>query len=1167
MKITDIHVDGFGVWNTMSAGGLSEQVTLFYGPNEAGKTTLMQFVRAVLYGFSDERRRLYLPPVFGGTPGGLLRVQNHNGEYTIERRLEDGDQTVIGRAVVLAENGSRQGQHLLSVLLSGIDESIFHNVFAVGIRELQELATLNDTQAAEQLYNLASGVDRVSLVEVMRRLESERLRLWQGEGQPSELAELLGQRNKLSAEIDGLERQTRRWIELAQQQRSLVGEIDGLERKISQFEFDARTAEIAIQVRDKWRKRSELSRQLGKIGQVDALPDGCLDRLEKLNQDIAQQRDELKPQKQRRLEVRRELAAQPINKDLWERACRIEAMCEHGPWLASLDHEISHLQQAIAASRTQLVKYDEELAAAGGVALAEGVVISPRTFQQLQAPAQVLRDAWRKREMARAHYKKTRQEASQAVGNLEHELRGRDPQTFEQTIDRAAHQVKLLRRRMQLDEQIDSIHSQSQHLEHDNQELLDSQLQRIRLLAGIGGIFIFGMVLMLTAVFGHYILPIAWEIRWGLGLLGLLCTAVAMAWKTMVEQTAQQELNECFQQREALEQELAQALEDREELDRQLPTGAGTLATRLAAAEKELRELEAKMPLQIDRQQAERRTHDSKRYRQGIEDELREAKARWRRGLRAAGLPETLSPKHVRQLSAHHEKKSKVQRLVDEQSERLTKLEGDRNVLVERLAELNSNIGLAAVSDNPHIQLSQLAAALSGQREMVQRRRELQRTEKEVRRELAEGLQTLRRWQRSREALFAEARVTDEEQLRERAATLQLIADLTHRREALSEQIVTIIGTHCSEDVIETMLGRGDEELDTRWKLLTSKLQDAQTLLGQLHQRHGEVNQEMKSLSENQRLAAARFELGCLEQEIAAAVQRWRTLAVTLRMLEDIRESYEAERQPETLSEASLYLQKLTDGKYTRVWTPLGKNELRVDDAQERPLALDVLSRGTREAIFLSLRLALVAAYGRRGVNIPMILDDVLVNLDAKRAEAAVALLCEFAKAGRQLLFFTCHEHIRNMFLRADVDVRVLPAHGTPGLVVERWHPAEPVADEAPLDFIPPPDEEDIPAEVWEAASPIEEPIVEVPAAPVEELEAEEEIILAEPEPEPDSDYRLQEPLPVAVPPVDLTEFLTDPEPEDTDSAFDEARETFVDDTWWWEPVPAEITDEERTVV
>ena len=118
MKITNAHITGFGVWNDMTANGLSPEVTLFYGPNEAGKTTLMQFARAVLYGFSADRRHLYFPPVFGGTPGGMLCVQNHNGEFTIERSLEDDDQTTTGRVVVESENGSRQGQHLLNVLLA-----------------------------------------------------------------------------------------------------------------------------------------------------------------------------------------------------------------------------------------------------------------------------------------------------------------------------------------------------------------------------------------------------------------------------------------------------------------------------------------------------------------------------------------------------------------------------------------------------------------------------------------------------------------------------------------------------------------------------------------------------------------------------------------------------------------------------------------------------------------------------------------------------------------------------------------------------------------------------------------------------------------------------------------------------------------------------------------
>ena len=92
---------------------------------------------------------------------------------------------------------------------------------------------------------------------------------------------------------------------------------------------------------------------------------------------------------------------------------------------------------------------------------------------------------------------------------------------------------------------------------------------------------------------------------------------------------------------------------------------------------------------------------------------------------------------------------------------------------------------------------------------------------------------------------------------------------------------------------------------------------------------------------------------------------------------------------------------------------------------------MQVLSRGTREQLFVSLRLALVAAYARRGIHLPMILDDVFVNYDAGRTRTACAVLREFAKQGHQLLVFTCHEHVWRMFQDIKVDTRRIPnRHG-----------------------------------------------------------------------------------------------------------------------------------------
>ena len=1153
MKITDIRVDGFGVWHAMSVDGLSEKITLFYGPNEAGKTTLMQFVRAVFYGFSPERQKLYTPPVYGGEPGGILRVQNHSGEFVIERRHTDPDPNNPGRVVVLATNGSRQGQHLLNVLISGIDESIFNNVFAVGIREMQELATLNDTQAAEQLYNLTSGVDRVSLVEVMRDLETARTDIWTPDQPHGELNELLARRSKLSEEIADLQRQTHRWADLATQRRSLISEVAQLEKRIGQLERDSRTAEIARQIREKWISRAQVARDIDRIGALDELPPGCLERLAETNEQISQERVRTQPLRKRRQEIRRDLAAQPINRALWEHSCRIEAICEHGPWLASLDDEIHRLTADVEGSQLALLKHEESLSQEGGVAFAESHAVTQRVLHQLQGPAQALRETVKHRAIARKVQKKTRQQADEVAGEIQDELGGRSIDDFDESLEQSATLVKRLRRRIQIEERLDQSRRQLDELNEQYQELLDDQLNRVRMLAGIGVMFIFGSVLALTGMFGWKIMPMEAEICWGISILGLICMGLAVAWKTVVERTAQEELDTALRRTETLDDEIQRVMQERDGLDAELPQGRGTFASRLSSAEKELKELEDLAPRYVERQQAQRRKQESRRQASGTGDELREARSRWRRALRQFGLPESLTPKHVRQLASHYQRKSKLDAQLAEQKSSLEKIQFDRQTLVDRLENLLRDVGLQTVISDPQIQLSQLATALSGQRDMVQQRRELQREEKELRRDLGRGVQKLRRLGRGRESLFAEARVTDEEELLQRAESLKQLADLRHRHQGLSDQIQVIVGSHASQEEIgQTLREHSSQELEERWKGLVARLQESQTHLGQVHQRHGEINQEMKSLAENRRQAAARFERECVQAKLNQVTRRWRSLAVAASLLENIRESYEVERQPETLGEASIYLERLTDGKYARIWTPLGRNELCIDDQDGTAMSLDVLSRGTREAVFLSLRMALVAAYGRRGVNVPMILDDVLVNLDGKRAAAAVDVLHDFAKEGRQLLFFTCHEHIKAMFVAAGVDARVLPRHGTPGV-----HVVPLLTQQAPPQPDPVPE--------------IEEPAEEAREEPVEpEVVAQTDPVVEEPT-AADFEYELEDAIDVVVPQLDLGQFAVEESAQDKppegllqeaaevsdriNTVFDEAsdQDPFDDGAWWWQ--------------
>ena len=124
------------------------------------------------------------------------------------------------------------------------------------------------------------------------------------------------------------------------------------------------------------------------------------------------------------------------------------------------------------------------------------------------------------------------------------------------------------------------------------------------------------------------------------------------------------------------------------------------------------------------------------------------------------------------------------------------------------------------------------------------------------------------------------------------------------------------------------------------------------------------------------------------------------------------------------------FLQQLTRGRYRTIWSPLGTQRLCVRDDRESVFEVSQLSGGTREQLYLAVRLALVEQLAQQGVTLPMVLDDVLVNFDHGRTELAVETLLDFANRGQQqLLIFTCHLHLAHLFESKGVEPVWLPGH------------------------------------------------------------------------------------------------------------------------------------------
>ena len=194
------------------------------------------------------------------------------------------------------------------------------------------------------------------------------------------------------------------------------------------------------------------------------------------------------------------------------------------------------------------------------------------------------------------------------------------------------------------------------------------------------------------------------------------------------------------------------------------------------------------------------------------------------------------------------------------------------------------------------------------------------------------------------------------------------------------------------------------------------------------------MRQELKQLESDRRLMSLRYDRAQLRHQLVEELESLCGIEVVTTAVDEARSQLELRHQPQTLQSASGFLSRLTGGAYRRVWTRIGERRLFVDDEGSDALDVERLSAGTREQLFLAIRLALIDQMREQGVELPVVLDDVLVNFDELRTAAAVQTLCDIAASGQQILVFTCHHHLAQRFKSAGVSTVNLPQRALPSV-------------------------------------------------------------------------------------------------------------------------------------
>lgn len=153
------------------------------------------------------------------------------------------------------------------------------------------------------------------------------------------------------------------------------------------------------------------------------------------------------------------------------------------------------------------------------------------------------------------------------------------------------------------------------------------------------------------------------------------------------------------------------------------------------------------------------------------------------------------------------------------------------------------------------------------------------------------------------------------------------------------------------------------------------------------------------------------------EQVIAGIVteaEQYLRLEIAQLILAGEIEKYRKENQTPVLKRASELFKRLTLGSFSGLHDDLnekGNPVLRGVRPDHREVSVEGMSDGTRDQLFLALRLATLEHGMDHKEPVPFVVDDILVGFDEPRTEACLEVLGELAHK-TQVLVFTHHEMV-----------------------------------------------------------------------------------------------------------------------------------------------------------
>lgn len=1040
MKLKGWFIEGFGVFRDSEVNNLPAGLTVFAGPNEAGKSTLLAFLRGVLFGFPDGRsREPRHVPLRGGKHGGRIVLEGRDGDCIVERYV--GSRQPVR---VTLPDGRPAADADLHVLLGGADDRLFRSVFAFSLTELQSFESLSADGVRDRIFSAGiAGAGRSSR-EASQQLRSRAATLLKVRGQAT-INDLVRELEAMGERIDAARRASTDYAARLAHEAWCAGEIERLTSEMEALNRDRAHHQLLLDVWPACDELQSVTADLERLAPTPGYPAQAEARLAAALQALENGSGALQELHTSRLGAQAKRAGLRLDDALLWVAADVEQLHEKLALQQNLLSQLPGIRQRATQAADALAEKLASLGPDWDAARVEAFDTSiPQQEEVREWQAVIERcttDAQRARtelDVARRHQDELQQSRDRLAATLAADL----PEA--EALERQAASLRRLRATLAdlaaaeasvalSDRQVKDRDRERRRVESDVMIPLPTWMIAATVLAALASLAGAGV----AAARGPWVnaAPLAFvalALAIGAALLGRRRSRECLITEQQEENLAavEDELSlattECDRARLRVVRLSGAARSDCDALDLTFPPTAQAVEDRGAILEQhrtdrlQWKDVQARLAEVVTRH-----------------EDAAEVVATLAEGLAAAGrtlgdrtnewgtwkaerrIPATLSPQGVLD---YFETVRTCRVLV----QTLRTAESDESQIASRVGAWTERARAAltatgqTITANPEHLLERVAAlrtrcvadraargtasALDQELHDIDARIEVATTERD-------------RCQQTLDDLLADVGAADISSYRTGLELYQRRVGLETRRRDLQSRVSAAAGRADAAGSIYEELATGD--IDGWRQALTASTPRTEELQRQRDEAVGKRRDAERArieLETSADLAKLEMDAGSLRAELDAAVETWRTTTLARALIDDTQREFERNRQPAVLAEASRTFALVTQGRYDRVVQDENAREIAVLDARGGRRTVDALSRGTAEQLYLCIRLALASEFGRRSEPLPLVLDDVFVNFDPERARAMAQVVAQFAE-NQQVLAFTCHPSTRDLLL------------------------------------------------------------------------------------------------------------------------------------------------------